>query len=92
MNTGAVRFRVEGRVQGVGFRFWAWREARSRGLRGWIRNDPDGAVSGLAAGDSNRLEEFRRLLAVGPPAAHVDSVEWIDQAEGLPLGEFEIHS
>ena len=71
----ARRYRVTGRVQGVGFRAFVFRLATSAGLSGWVRNDPDGAVSALAAGEAAALDRFRSGLAAGPPAARVAGVE-----------------
>ena len=78
-------FRVHGRVQGVGFRWWTWRQARELGLRGVVRNLPDGTVEVLAAGPPGALDQFRALLVEGPPAAAVGHVEEADPpAGGLP--------
>ena len=85
----AVRARVEGRVQKVAFRKWAQIEAQVRGLAGWIRNEPDGAVTVLLAGPSNGVDEMLHVLERGPPAAVVHSVE-VRMAD-WPEGErFEI--
>jgi acylphosphatase len=65
---------VQGRVQGVGFRYSAYYEARRLGLSGWVRNTPDGAVEVLAEGRQTGLESFLRWLHRGPPGAWVDSV------------------
>src|SRR5690348_8779139 len=63
----ARHFIVRGRVQGVGFRFFAEREARRAGVHGWVRNRADGAVETLAIGERGALENFRRRLEQGPP-------------------------
>lgn len=70
--------RVSGRVQGVGFRFFVRREASSRGLRGFVRNLPDGRVEVVAEGPREELEALRAALERGPSAAEVESVavEW----------------
>lgn len=67
-------FRVEGRVQGVGFRWWAVRTAERLGLRGTVRNLPDGSVEIDASGPDDALELFAELLRDGPPSARVDAV------------------
>ncbi|HET6329977.1 MAG TPA: acylphosphatase [Holophagaceae bacterium] len=78
-----ARFRVEGRVQGVGFRWWAREEARALGLSGFVRNDPDGAVSGEAEGETAALEAFRARLSEGPPQARVADLDWeVDAGQG----------
>lgn len=65
---------VRGRVQGVGFRVFVLREARARGLVGWVANLPDGAVRTVAEGDPASLEALLERLREGPPAAIVDDV------------------
>lgn len=85
-----VIFRVSGRVQGVGFRWFVVGEAERLGLRGWVRNAPDGSVEVEVEGDEEILAELKRKLEKGPPAARVSQVQ--ELAPGgfeLPAG-FEI--
>jgi acylphosphatase len=67
---------VDGRVQGVGYRYSAQQWARELGVTGWVRNEPDGSVRVLAQhADSHVLSELVRLLRGGPPRAVVTSLE-----------------
>ena len=70
-----MRFLVRGHVQGVGFRWWVWRQAKRLGLRGLARNLRDGSVEVIAEGSESALAELERALAQGPPAAQVERVE-----------------
>ncbi|MDE3034205.1 MAG: acylphosphatase [Acidobacteriota bacterium] len=89
-------FRVTGRVQGVGFRWWAEAQAQALGLAGFVRNDPDGAVSGWAEGEAAAMAAFRSRLVEGPSSARVADVAWDVDAgqetgsQSLPF-PFEIH-
>ena len=74
-------FRVTGRVQGVGFRWWVETQAQALGLAGFVRNEPDGAVSGCAEGDAAAMAAFRDWLAEGPSSARVADVAWGVDAE-----------
>jgi acylphosphatase len=67
----ALRIRVDGRVQGVGFRWFARRAAQELGLHGCVRNLPDGRVEVEVAGDPEPLEAFRQRLRQGPPGSRV---------------------
>jgi acylphosphatase len=71
----AQRLVVRGRVQGVGFRWWAVDTALALGLRGWVRNRRDGSVEILAIGPGVQLEAFAQACESGPSAARVTSVE-----------------
>ena len=84
------RYRVMGRVQGVGFRYFVWREASALGIHGWVRNMADGSVEALAAGPSEALEGFERCLEEGPRLSHVTSVSVADEPEGRVAEVFEI--
>ena len=77
------RWRVRGAVQGVGFRMFALRSARDAGVRGGVRNEPDGSVTAVATGDAESLDRFGAELARGPRHAHVTGVE----SEELPLAD-----
>jgi acylphosphatase len=66
---------VSGEVQMVGFRMFVQRHARQLGLRGFVRNLPDGRVEVGAEGDRAALERLLDLLHRGPPAAVVQRVE-----------------
>lgn len=72
---------VRGRVQGVGFRWFVRQRARELGIRGWVRNRPDGSVEVEAAGESESLDRLRQLLAKGPTGAHVSALD------DLPVSE-----
>jgi acylphosphatase len=82
--------RVEGRVQGVGFRWWTVRAAESLGLRGWVRNLPDGAVEVHFAGSREVVERMEAALCHGPGGARVDRVAGHGDATALPEKGFEI--
>lgn len=68
------RFRVTGRVQGVGFRAFVARAGRDAGVHGGVRNERDGSVSAVATGDEAALDRFAAALAAGPRFARVESV------------------
>ena len=80
---------LRGRVQGVGFRWWAAREARRLGLRGTVHNRPDGAVELYASGPETALLALESLLRLGPPAAVVEEIAPLPAPHDLP-GEFRI--
>ena len=66
---------ISGRVQGVGFRYSAYREACRLGLSGWVRNKANGDVEVLAQGKQQKLDLFLAWLHRGPPGARVDIVQ-----------------
>ncbi len=75
INPEAIELRVEGRVQGVGFRWHTQRAALGLGLVGWVKNMPDGSVLALAKGESEQLAKFREAVRRGPAFARVDRIE-----------------
>ncbi len=85
------RYVVRGRVQGVGFRWFVEREARTLGLYGWVRNNYDGSVEVLATGTREQLSSLRRKLREGPRSARVDEVAESDAppVEGLKTFRIE---
>jgi acylphosphatase len=80
---------VTGRVQGVGYRYFAQRLASQLGLVGWVRNREDGAVEIEACGDAASLARFEAGLRLGPPAARVAEVSTVETAGGS-WSRFEI--
>lgn len=70
-----VHVRIEGRVQGVGFRAWVENEATGLGLDGWVRNRRDGTVEAVFGGDPDSVAEMLRRCKIGPPAARVTRVD-----------------
>ena len=76
---------VSGRVQGVGFRFSAYDEAKELALAGWVRNLPDGDVEIVAEGSRQNLQMLAAWAHLGPPFGHVTHVreEWFEST-----GEF----
>ena len=68
-------YRVRGRVQGVGFRYFAQHSAERLGIAGWVRNRDDGCVEVYAVGAAEQLSELAGLLWKGPRWAEVRGVE-----------------
>jgi acylphosphatase len=81
---------IHGRVQGVGFRHFAWRRALQCGLLGQVRNLPDGSVEVIAEGEEPHLLEFLGQLRLGPGSARVDRIDegWAEPT--LDFSSFEI--
>ncbi|MGH9584382.1 MAG: acylphosphatase [Bryobacteraceae bacterium] len=77
---GAKRWFVDGRVQGVGFRYFVQEKAAKLGLTGWVRNLGDGRVEVYAAGPRDKLSDLAAALHAGPPLAHVRRVEESQEA------------
>lgn len=70
-----IRYRIRGRVQGVGYRYFAWRAAADLGVTGFCRNLADGSVEVVAEGGDGALRDLEQRLREGPSFANVDSVE-----------------
>jgi acylphosphatase len=82
----ARRFVVKGRVQGVGYRFFAIRAANRLGVVGRVRNLADGTVEAIAEGTTDAVTEFRAELWRGPAYAAVTSV---DESDIKPSGRYQ---
>jgi acylphosphatase len=70
-----LRMKIQGQVQGVGFREFAIAEANARSLTGWVRNRSDGTVEIVCSGPQPDVEAFVGTCMRGPPAARVRNVE-----------------
>jgi acylphosphatase len=87
-----LHFLVQGRVQGVGFRWFVHREASELELHGWVRNTEDGDVEVVAAGPVEDLDELRHSLRRGPRGSRVDRLieHHLDEKEAKNLDSFRI--
>lgn len=85
-----ARVVVSGRVQGVYFRDSARREAQRRGLRGWVRNLPDGCVEAVFEGRPQDVAALVSWCHHGPPSARVAHVEVANEPPTGTLQSFEI--
>jgi acylphosphatase len=87
-----LHFLIQGRVQGVGFRWFVHREASELELRGWVRNTEDGDVEVVASGTPEDLAELRASVKKGPRGSRVDRVieHHLDESEAKDLETFRI--
>jgi acylphosphatase len=87
-----LHFLIQGRVQGVGFRWYVHREASELDLRGWVRNTEDGHVEVVAHGDEANLAELRASLRRGPRGSRVDHLieHHLEESEAAGLSSFRI--
>ncbi len=86
----AIRVTVEGRVQGVGFRYTTRGVAQELGLTGWVRNLLNGAVEVWAQGSIDAVDQLQALLEHGPQGSFVKSVEFEVVDPDRTLEGFEI--
>lgn len=88
----ARHFRISGRVQAVGFRFYTLEAAEREGIAGTVRNTPDGCVEVSAEGDAGAMERFERAIRQGPRGARVESVQTEEMVPSGRFGTFRIVS
>jgi acylphosphatase len=81
---------ISGRVQGVFFRAHTRDEARARGLKGWVRNLPNGRVEAVFEGDRRVVDNMLAWCRQGPPYAYVDRVEEEWQPYRGDLADFRV--
>ena len=75
------RLAIEGRVQGVGFRYFMQHKARALGITGWVRNRPDGSVEAVVQGSPGAIDQIIALARRGPSSARVTQVS-VSDADG----------
>ena len=80
---------VSGRVQGVGFRYFAERAARKAGVAGWVRNLPDGRVETVVEGSDGAVEAYLAEIRKGPFGSRVSGVT-VEDAPPENFASFEI--
>jgi acylphosphatase len=87
-----LHFLIQGRVQGVGFRWYVQREAAELDLRGWVRNTEEGEVEVVASGTDEDLAELRASLRRGPRGSRVDRLveHQLAESEAKDLDAFRI--
>lgn len=83
-------YRISGRVQGVGFRWFTRQVAARLDLRGTVRNAADGSVEVVAEGPGASLAELEARLREGPPAARVDAIDVVEESGGDLPPDFRI--
>jgi acylphosphatase len=81
---------LEGRVQGVGFRYFVQRTASQLSVTGWVRNRWDGGVEVIAEGPRFELNRLLDALRRGPPGAQVTVVQPGWQAATGEFAQFSI--
>ncbi len=89
--TRTVHVRIEGRVQGVGFRAWTEHFATGLGLTGWVRNRADGSVEAVFQGEADKVVDMLARCESGPQGARVTKVEIISEGVGV-FHAFEVRS
>ncbi|MGF1487747.1 MAG: acylphosphatase [Prochloraceae cyanobacterium] len=88
-NKKCVRVLISGKVQGVGYRFSTFQEAKKLGVTGWVKNLIDARVEAVFCGEENAVKTIIKWCADGPPAAVVKSVE-VEEIEPRAIDNFEI--
>ena len=89
-SSSRCHFRIRGRVQGVGFRYFARGEALRLGLRGWVRNCTDGSVESVVIGSGDQVDLFEQALRKGPTGSGVGSVQRYEMKGSASAESFEI--
>ena len=86
----ARRYVIDGRVQGVGFRWFTHDTAAREGIHGWVRNLADGRVEVMAEGEAAAVDRLEAAIRRGPASARVERVDVEDHAPAGRVTGFEI--
>ena len=90
MGFAGAQINVRGVVQGVGYRYWCYRKAREYGLVGYVANLYDGSVEVVIEGDRSIIEEFLKILKVGPSNANISDIRLIWYDKPKEFADFKI--
>lgn len=90
MSNRRIHVFISGKVQMVGFRASTRRTANRLGVKGWVKNLPDGRVEVVAEGEEKQIEKLIDFLHEGPPAARVDNVQITDEEYTGGFDQFSI--
>ena len=82
--------RIHGKVQGVGYRFFATRVARRLGLKGTIQNNRDGTVDAVVEGEKGDIDDWIEELKEGPRYAEVTKIDQETKDFSGRLGDFDV--
>lgn len=82
--------RIHGKVQGVGYRFFATRVARRLGLKGHIQNLRDGSVEAMVEGEGTAIDEWIEELREGPRFAEVSRIDQEKRDYRGTFGDFDV--
>lgn len=82
--------RIHGKVQGVGYRFFATRVARRLGLKGYIQNNRDGSVEAAVEGEKDAIDEWLEELKEGPRYAEVTKIDQESKEYTGRLPDFDV--
>src|SRR6187399_2837472 len=85
-DTRTVHVLIQGRMQGVGFRYWTEATASRLDLSGWVRNRRDGSVEAVFSGPADAVAEMLELCPQGPPSSRVDRIDIAEQDDPSPAG------
>jgi acylphosphatase len=85
-----VRVKIHGLVQGVFFRDNTRKQARAFNILGWVKNNPDGTVSAVFAGESEAVDKIVAWCHKGPDSAQVGKVEVSEEESTGEFTSFEI--
>jgi acylphosphatase len=75
MMIALAKIKVTGRVQGVGYRYYAYHHATTLGLKGYVRNMPDGSVESAVEGEKSVIAEYMKALKIGPSLSNVSRID-----------------
>lgn len=78
MNTATKHLIISGRVQGVGFRYYTYRNAKEFGIKGWVQNLQDGTVETVLTGSQEDVEKMVDKLKEGPPSSRVQNIKEVN--------------
>ena len=85
-----VYLKIEGRVQGIGYRRWAVSKALEiGGISGWVRNEDDGSVEILMSGEDDKINQMIQSCYQGPFLARVDRILFLPGVSNYFLPQIE---